>query len=142
LSGSLLLDTHIALWLDTADPRLRPATRILIDDCWQTGGTIFFSAVSAWEIALLANLGRFALDLPPRRWVERFLARPGITSAPLSPAAAASSYNFPNFDHRDPGHRLLIATAIGLSVPLVTYDHKLITFAEAAGADQGFTVAS
>jgi hypothetical protein len=43
----LLLDTHIALWHDSGDDRLSPATRELIDECWRSGGTICFSAVSA-----------------------------------------------------------------------------------------------
>lgn len=53
MTGDLLLDTHIALWLDSGDARLRPATRRLIHQNWQGGGSIMLSAVSAWEIALL-----------------------------------------------------------------------------------------
>ena len=51
MTDRLLLDTHIALWLDSGDDALRPPTRVLIDDCWQNGGTILLSAVSVWEIA-------------------------------------------------------------------------------------------
>jgi len=32
----LLLGTHVALWLDSDDHRLRPSTRSLIDGCWQS----------------------------------------------------------------------------------------------------------
>ena len=52
---ALLLDTHVALWLDSGDDRLRPSTRGLIDSCWQSGGTIYLSAVTAWEVALLST---------------------------------------------------------------------------------------
>ena len=31
MTDGLLLDTHIALWLDAGDQRLRPSTRALID---------------------------------------------------------------------------------------------------------------
>ena len=41
MTDALLLDTHIALWLDSGDDRLRASTRALIDRCWQNGGTIF-----------------------------------------------------------------------------------------------------
>jgi PIN domain nuclease of toxin-antitoxin system len=72
VTDALLLDTHIALWLDSGSERLRPSTRLLIDACWQNGGSILLSAVSAWEIALLVDTGRIFLDLPveaikPRR---------------------------------------------------------------------------
>jgi hypothetical protein len=46
VTDAVLLDTHIALWLDSGDERLRPPTRDQIDSCWRNGGTIFFSAVT------------------------------------------------------------------------------------------------
>ena len=49
---AILLDTHIALWLDSGSDRLRPSTRGLIDGIWRNGGTVFISAVTAWEIAV------------------------------------------------------------------------------------------
>lgn len=73
-----MLDTHIVLWLDSGDGRLRPPTRALIDGRWRDGGTIFLSAITAWEIALLVDTGRIGLDIPVEAWIERFLGRPGI----------------------------------------------------------------
>jgi len=61
VTSALLLDTHIALWLDCGDDRLRSSTRALIDGCWQSGGTISLSAVTVWEIALLVDAGRVEL---------------------------------------------------------------------------------
>ena len=40
MTDALLLDTHIALWLDSGDTRLRAPTRFLIEECWQNGGTV------------------------------------------------------------------------------------------------------
>jgi PIN domain nuclease of toxin-antitoxin system len=51
VADAILLDTHIALWLDSANDRLRRSTRDLIDACWRDGGTILISAVTVWEIA-------------------------------------------------------------------------------------------
>src|ERR1019366_3827825 len=82
VTDTILLDTHIALWLDSGNERLRQSTRDLIDGCWRDGGTILLSAVTAWEIALLVDAGRIALDLPVEAWVERFLGRPGIAAVP------------------------------------------------------------
>jgi len=142
VTNALLLDTHIALWLDSGDPHLRPGTAAAIDACWQKGGTIYLSAVSAWEIALLVDTGRIGLDLPVPAWIDRFLARPGIDPAPLTPRAAASSYRLQHFVHRDPGDRLLIATAIALACPLVTYDDRITAFGQAHGTQHGFAVAA
>jgi PIN domain nuclease of toxin-antitoxin system len=122
---ALLLDTHIALWLDSGDDHLRSSTRALIDGCWQDGGTIRLSAVSVWEIALLVDSRRMELDLPIEAWVTRLLRRPGIEPAPLGHRAASRSYRLYQLEHRDLADRLLIATAIELACPLVTYDERI-----------------
>jgi PIN domain nuclease of toxin-antitoxin system len=138
VSGALLLDTHIALWLDSGDTRLVPATRTLIDECWQAGGPIALSAVSVWEIALLVDTRRIDLDLPVEAWLTRFLGRPGIVAVPLTHRAAAQAYGLHHLEHRDPADRLLAATAIELSYTLVTYDERLLRFGERHGRRYGF----
>jgi PIN domain nuclease of toxin-antitoxin system len=140
VTDALLLDTHIALWLDSGDERLRPSTRALIDGCWRNGGTIFLSAVTVWEIALLLDTGRIELDIPMEAWVERFLERPGIEAVSLGHRAASRAYQLHHLEHRDPADRLLIATAIELACPLVTYDERLTRFAERRGRQYRFAV--
>ena len=73
MTDRLLLDTHIALWLDSGDDTLRPSTRASIDACWQNGGTILLSAVSVWEIALLLDTRRIELACPLVTYDERIL---------------------------------------------------------------------
>lgn len=142
MTGAILLDTHIALWLDSGSGQLREPTRALIDRCWQEGGTILLSAVTAWEIALLVDTGRIDLDIPVDAWVERFLARPGVEPVPLGHRAASRAYQLHHLEHRDPADRLLVATAIELSCPLVTYDDRIARFANAQGRQYRFSVAS
>ncbi len=137
----LLLYTHIALWLDSGDERLQPTTRSLLDRCWQEGGQLLLSAVAAWEIALLVFRGRIAVDNSAAAWVESFLDRAGLAAAPLSPWAAARAYDLAGFESRDPADRLLIATAIELGCPLVTYDERMARFAAKYGRRAGFAVA-
>lgn len=140
LHTALLLDTHIAIWLDGKLDRLRQRTKNLIDECWRNGGTVFLSSVSAWEVAMLAGSGRIELDVSAEIWIKRFLDHPGIAGVELSHRAAARSYPLDNFDQRDPGDRLLIATAIELGCPLVTYDAPIIKFAQDHGRRAGFSV--
>lgn len=115
------------------DPR-----RALIDECWQSGGTIYLSAVTAWEIALLVDIGRIELDLSVEEWITRFVQRPGIDPAPRSHHAASRSYRLHHLEHRDPADRLLIATEIELASPLVTYDDRILRFARRHGGQYGF----
>jgi PIN domain nuclease of toxin-antitoxin system len=136
----LLLDTHIVLWLDAGNTRLRVGTREAIDQLWRAGGSVLVSAVSAWEIALLADTGRISLDCSPEAWVERFLDRPGISAVPLTWGASARAYRLPNFERRDPADRLLVATAIEIGCPLVTYDGPLSDYAAGIGRQTGLRI--
>ncbi len=140
MTDRLLLDTHIALWLDSGDDRLRASTRALIDGCWQNGGAILLSAITVWEIALLVDTGRIDLDVPVAAWIERFLDRPGIEGVPLGHHAASRSYQLHHLEHRDPADRLLIATAIELACPLVSYDERIIRFSKKHGRQYRFAV--
>jgi PIN domain nuclease of toxin-antitoxin system len=116
--------------------------RALIDSCWQNGGTIFLSAVTAWEIVLLVDTGCIDLDIPVPAWVDRFLERPGIEAVPLGHRFASRSYQLHHFEHRDPADRLLIATAIELSCPLVSYDEGIARFGKQRGRQYRFAVAA
>ena len=138
--NGLLLDTHIALWLDAGSGRLTEATKTTIDACWHGGGHILLSAVSAWEIALLVDTGRIELDVPVAAWIGRFLGRPAIEPVPLTLTAASHSYQFHQLEHRDPADRLLIATAIELGCALVTHDARIRRFAARYGRQYGFTI--
>lgn len=137
----LLLDTHIALWLDSGDEKLRPSTRDAIHACRRRGGTVFLSAVTTWEIAQLLDKGRLTLDLPLDQWVLRFVGRAGVEAVPLDHKAAILAYQLRHLEHRDPGDRLLIASAIILGCPFVTYDERIRSFGQAHGWQYGFTLA-
>lgn len=102
---------------------------------------MLLSAVTAWEIALLVDSGRIGLDLAASEWIERFLDRPGVAAVPLVPRAAAGAYRFLGLEHPDPADRLLIATAIELDCPLVTYDARITRFAARHGGRYGFAAA-
>lgn len=142
MSDALLLDTHIALWLDSGDDRLRGETRTLIDGCWRSGGAVLLSAVTVWEIALLVDSARMTLDLPVEGWVARFAACPGVETIPLSHTAAARAYRLHPLEHRDPADSLLIATAIERDCPLVTYDGRIARFGERHSRQYGFAVSA
>lgn len=137
----LLLDTHIALWLNNGDARLGKATQQTIEKAWKAGGRILWSAVSTWEIAMLVDKGLIELDLPVYEWVERFLDRPGLEAVPLDHRTAALAYSLHHLEHRDPADRLLIASAIVLGCPLVTHDDRIRRFARTRGRQYRFVIA-
>lgn len=138
---AILLDTHILLWLENGDAKLPPRTRGLIDRHWQGGGTVLVSAVTAWEVAMLVEGGRIQLDRPTQAWFRRCLDRPGFEMVPLSWRACIQAYELRDLEHRDPGDRLLIATAIERRCALVTEDERIIRFAQHHGRQHGLQLA-
>jgi PIN domain nuclease of toxin-antitoxin system len=138
LTDDVLLDTHIAIWLETGDERLRPATLRLIEDCWRNGGTVLLSAVSVWEMAQLVYRGRIELACPLDAWVERFVDRPGVEVLPLNDQAASRAYRWDGLERSDHADRLLIATAVERGCPLVTYDARIVRFGDKHGSACGF----
>ena len=136
----LLLDTHVALWLDSGDERLG-SSRKVIETAWRGGRRLLFSAVSAWEIAVLVDKGFIELDLPVAAWIERLVDRPGLEPLALDHKAAALAYNLGDFDHRDPADRLLIASAIAAGCAFVTHDDRIRRFAKGRGKQVGLVLA-
>jgi len=58
-----LLDTHVFLWANATPEKLNAETRELFDS---SDAVLYFSAISAYEIALKVNLGKLRSRRPPR----------------------------------------------------------------------------
>ena len=124
----IILDTHIGVWWSDEITRLSTAQRNAISDERSQQGTIGVSAVSCWEVALLAERGRVTLDLDALQWLNRLLAYPGVQLLPITPEIAVSAYSLPDPFHRDPADRLLVATAIEWECPLLTDDRQILDY--------------
>lgn len=115
---TVLVDTHVWLWILTAPSRLASAARDLVED-GQT--TVLLSAVSSWEIAIKYALGRLPLPEPPERYVPERIHQSGVEPLTIDHSHALRvSVLEPH--HRDPFDRLLIAQAQVERVPLLTAD--------------------
>jgi PIN domain nuclease of toxin-antitoxin system len=67
----LLLDTQVALWALTDDPRLSPQARGLILDAYNE---VFVSVATLCEIAIKYQLGRGDMPVSARRAAALFRA--------------------------------------------------------------------
>ncbi|MDO9224886.1 MAG: type II toxin-antitoxin system VapC family toxin [Pseudomonadota bacterium] len=115
----LLLDTHVALWWLTGNPRLDHATQELIaeSDC-------SISTASVWEVAIKFKLGK--LDIHPTRMLDACRAG-SIHLLPITPEQSAATVDLPLL-HGDPFDRLLIAQARFEHLRLVTVDRRLAEY--------------
>jgi PIN domain nuclease of toxin-antitoxin system len=115
----IVADTHAWVWW-AADNHLlsRPARRALI-----TTGTVGIAAITLWEIAMLVEKKRLALDREVLSWLQDAISKTRVVVLPLTPQVAVSATTIPHF--RDPSDRLIAATALTHGVPLVTKDERI-----------------
>ena len=82
------------------------------------------SAMTFWEIGLLAGKRRVALDLPLRSWRRDFLAQ-GLLEVPVTGAIGIAAVELHDF-HADPLDRIIVASARKLSATLLTADRRIL----------------
>ena len=119
MARPLLLDTCAIIWIASDLTALTPEALSAIEDAQ----TVYYSPISAWEIALKAAFGRLTLPLTPREWFRRVVAHHGLEPIPLREDILFQSADLPRH-HRDPADRLIIATAIIEGLPVVTGDTR------------------
>jgi PIN domain nuclease of toxin-antitoxin system len=118
-----LLDTHLLLWAGQEPERLSTAAQELIRS---EENTLFFSAVSMWEIAIKAALKRPDLEVDPERFYRQLLAT-GYLELHVTSAHAVALRGLSE-QHKDPFDRLLLAQAIHENIILATVDRKLAAY--------------
>jgi PIN domain nuclease of toxin-antitoxin system len=116
-----LLDTSTWLWSVGNVQRLNQDARAVLTNPQHE---IYFSAASAWEIAIKASIGKLQLPEPPRILVPRETARQGLRPLPVSYLHALAVSELPLY-HGDPFDRLLVAQALSEGLTLITADRDL-----------------
>lgn len=127
-SSRMLLDTHAFLWMIEDHPRLGAATARALNRAARED-RIAISAITPWEIALLASKQRIDLQRDVMGWMHDALALPGLHLVPLEPEIALESTRLPFEVHPDPADRMLVATARYLGATFVTADGALLKLA-------------
>lgn len=103
----ILLDTHVFLWA-LLTPELLSADAIEALD--SPDSTIYFSAVSGWEIAIKWAKGALILPSPPQEFLIGRLIETGTLIIPVTISETLAVSEIPHH-HKDPFDRLLIAQA-------------------------------
>lgn len=121
----LLLDTHILLWGLSDDRRLNKSTRDIVVN---PSNEIFVSAVSIWEVAIKATLGRIEIEIDD---LDAAVADAHFQPLPITFPHALTAGRLPNV-HRDPFDRMLVAQARVEELRIVTHDRVFERYGLAA----------
>lgn len=119
---SVLLDTHLLIWLAEASPRLP----LGIESTILNLGQPMFSVVSLWEVAIKSRLGRSDFQVDPRLF-RRALLDNGYGELAVLGDQAVAVVDLPVI-HHDPFDRLLIAQAKSAEMVLLTADRKMADY--------------
>lgn len=109
--------------MDRNDPALGPEAKRQIEAAWAQE-QVAVSAISFWEIAMLAERGRIQLPMPITLWREDWL-RAGLIEIAVDGRIGLLSTQLGDL-HKDPADRIIIATAIVSNTPLVTADRLIL----------------
>jgi PIN domain nuclease of toxin-antitoxin system len=119
----ILLDTHSALWMANDDPSLGRRSRSIAHKAREQR-QLAISAISFWEIALLAAKGRLELTHPPAE-LRAELLDTGVVELPLTGDIALLSVDLKQLPS-DPADRFIVATAIVHEATMLTADKALL----------------
>ncbi len=120
----IVLDTHAWLWWVSEPKRLGAKARRALEAADRIG----IPAVSCFEVAALVARGRITLDRAPLDWLQQALSLPRVDMLALTPLVAVKATQLGRF-HGDPTDRLIVATALLASAPLVTKDARIREYA-------------
>ena len=115
---TLLLDTCTFIWLIADAPELSKKAHAAIFD---SGNTVYLSAISGWEIGRKYAQGHLQLPARPESLIPEVRHNSGILSLPLAEEDAISAEKLPLL-HRDPFDRMIIAQALMQGMVVVTPD--------------------
>ena len=122
----ILLDTHILIWY--AEGINLSTNQIGLIENTRKKKELYISAISIWEITMLANRSKLIFSIDIHDWIKKLLSTLGLELIDLSVPILIQSCELPNYPHRDPADRMIIATSRINNIALMTLDRKIIDY--------------
>jgi PIN domain nuclease of toxin-antitoxin system len=116
-----LLDTHAWIWWLSGNPRLGRENLKALGQ-FPKDLRPALSAISLWEAATLASLGRLELQTTFDAWLAIAADPVTVRVMPITPPIAAEVARLPDGFQRDPADRLIVATSRVHGLPVLTRD--------------------
>lgn len=115
--SAILLDTHAWAWSLTGDERLSEKAVAAILDA----DSVLVSPISFFEIGQKVRIGKWPQMAPYVDDLPALLEEQGGRAAALTPAICLQGATM-TWEHRDPFDRLLAASALQASMPIISAD--------------------
>ena len=123
--SAVVADTHTIIWYLRSPDKLSTEAAIALDGAINSGNPIYISAISIVEIVYLTEKNKI-----PEAALEQLLqtlsdSDASLVVALLDKSVAQSLAKIPRLTVPEMGDRIIAATALHLSLPLVTKDYKI-----------------
>jgi PIN domain nuclease of toxin-antitoxin system len=122
---SAVLDTHTVLWYLENSKELSTVARTTIEDAIHAGRDVHVSAISLIEVVYLVDRKKITAGALQRLRDALRIPQTGLLIAPVDASVAAALEKIPRAAVPDMPDRIVAATALHLSVPLITRDRQL-----------------
>jgi PIN domain nuclease of toxin-antitoxin system len=114
----LLIDTHTLFWSVDDPSKVSAAAMAAMQD---PANDRLLSAATIWELAIKVGLGKIALSMPYRQWMETAINDLKLDVLPITVEYADRQSTLPPH-HKDPFDRLMIAQALVDGIAVVSAD--------------------
>ena len=121
----ILLDTHILVWLVSDSNRLSHDAAREMRKAEQRG-ELAIASITLWELALLYHQGRLRTSGSIESAIRTILEKSRVQVIEVTPEVAALTTTFPEDYPKDPGDRLIGATARAYGLTLITQDQRIL----------------
>ncbi|RLD78328.1 MAG: type II toxin-antitoxin system VapC family toxin [Bacteroidetes bacterium] len=121
----IVIDTHIVIWDALKPEMLSKKAKNAIKKANDSDG-IIISDISFWEIAMLVSKKRIEINVPYLEFIKLVKSANNIINQGINPEIADISVSFPAEINADPADRIICATSVYKSIPLITADKNLI----------------
>jgi PIN domain nuclease of toxin-antitoxin system len=117
--STVLLDSHVLHWWSAEPQRLSRAAT----DAITSADELAVASITWFELAWLAHRERISLAISVHDWLDGLAAQ--VRTIGLTPAVATTAVSLPTSFPGDPADRIIYATAVDRTWPLVTKDQRL-----------------
>jgi PIN domain nuclease of toxin-antitoxin system len=125
-SDSILLDTHVVLWLFEDSEQLSHSVSDDIERA-RSDEKLFISAISFWELAILHRKGRIRLKTDFKKWVQVISNQAGVQIVSVTLPLLMNAVEIDGLGyHLDPADLMIAASAIEHEAVLLTRDEALL----------------
>ncbi|MBR8835852.1 MAG: type II toxin-antitoxin system VapC family toxin [Stigonema ocellatum SAG 48.90 = DSM 106950] len=123
--SDVVTDTHALIWYLEDSPRLSRAANKAFEQCDRGEIVIYIPTICLVEIVYLQERGRISANMKAQLEAELMAGTNGLVLANLTSGVVDALATIPRDNVPDMPDRIIAATAMHLSLPLISKDSRI-----------------